>query len=53
MEDTDADLVEKIIAKGDLFLQKMMDATLSLEIESFRRRLACGVAMKLMKSTIE
>jgi hypothetical protein len=53
MEESDAELVDKIMTKGDHFMHKMMDATLSLEIESFRKRLACGVALKLMRSTIE
>ena len=34
-------------------LSKMMDATLSLDIESFRKRLACAVAIKLMCFTVE
>lgn len=41
------------MAKGDLALQKMMDASLALDIESLRKRLACGVAIKLMRSTVE
>jgi len=44
--------VEKIMAKGDLAIQKMMDASLALDIESLRKRLACGVAIKLMCSTV-
>lgn len=34
-------------------LLKVMDACLLLELESFRKRLACGVAIKLMSSTVE
>jgi hypothetical protein len=30
MEEMDAELVEKVMAKGDLALQKMMDAALAL-----------------------
>ena len=30
MEESDAELVEKIMSKGDLFTHKMMDATLLL-----------------------
>ena len=31
----------------------MMDATLYLEMESFRKRIACAVAIKLMCFTVE
>ena len=31
----------------------MMDVASYLEIESLRRRLACGVAIKLMKTSLE
>jgi len=39
--------------KGDQTLLKMMDVSLSLEMESLRKRLACGVALKLMQCTME
>ena len=53
MEDSDANLVEKIIEKGDYLLLRVMDACLFLEIEWIRKRIACGVALKLMRSTVE
>lgn len=53
MEEADAELVERVANRGDLALLKLMDATLYLEIEAFRKRLACGVALKLMSHTVE
>lgn len=53
MEEPDSELVEKVVAKGDLALLKLMDACLYLELEALRKRLACGVAIKLMGSTVE
>ena len=53
MEEQDAELVEKILNRGDDYMLKVMDAALWLEMEGFRKRLACGVAIKLMKFTVE
>lgn len=53
MEEQDAELVERILNKGDDYMLKVMDAALWLEMEGFRKRLACGVAIKLMKFTVE
>lgn len=53
MEEGDAELVEKVVAKGDYLLLKLMDGALALEMEGLRRRLACGVALKVMRCTVE
>ena len=53
MEEGDSELIDKVIAKGDGFTLKVMDATLWLEMEVLRKRLACGVALKLMGFTVE
>jgi hypothetical protein len=53
MEEGDAELVERVMDKGDQFVLKLFDLAQHMEMESLRRRLACGVALKLMKSTLE
>ena len=53
MEESDAELIDSILAKGDDHTLKAMDAALLLEMEPFRKRLACGVAIKLMKFTVD
>jgi hypothetical protein len=53
MEESDADLIDKVVARGDEALLRALDATLKLEMETLRRRLACGVAVKLMCFTVE
>ena len=53
MEEGDAELIDKVISRGDDFTLKVMDAALWLEMEVLRKRLACGVALKLMGFTVE
>jgi hypothetical protein len=53
MEEADAELVDSIFEKGDEFVLRLFDLSLYLEMEPLRKRLACGVALKLMKSTLE
>lgn len=53
MEEADAALVERVMAQGDDFVLRMFELTQWLEMESLRKRLACGVALQLMRSTLE
>jgi len=41
------------MGKGDSYVLEMLNVSTYLEIEQLKRRLACGVAMKLMRSTLE
>jgi hypothetical protein len=53
MEEGDAELVERVMGRGDQFVWKMLDLAQWLEMEALRKRLACGVALQLMRSTLE
>lgn len=53
MEEGDAELVERVLARGDGFVLRMFELTQWLEMEPLRKRLACGVALQLMRSTLE
>lgn len=41
------------MAQGDNFVLRIFELTQWLEMESLRKRLACGVALQLMRSTLE
>jgi hypothetical protein len=53
MEEADASYIDKIVLKGDHFMLKMLQISTTLEIEQLRKRLACGIAIKIMQSTME
>jgi hypothetical protein len=52
MEEADAEYIDKIMLKGDHFVLRMLQISTALDVEPLRKRLACGVALKLMKSTL-
>lgn len=52
MEEGDAELVEKIVAKGDNLMFRMFELCQFLDMDHLRRRLACGVAIKLMQLSL-
>ena len=53
MDEGDAELMERAVEKGDLFVSQLLDAALWLEMETLRRRLSCAVAMKVMGLTVD
>lgn len=53
MEEGDAELIERVMEKGDGFVSQLFDLVQYLEMEPLRKRLACGVALKLMRLTLE
>lgn len=52
MQEQDAELIDKIIQKGDNLTFRMLQLAQYLNMEHLRQRLSCGVALKLMKSTL-
>ena len=46
-------MINKIVEKGDDLILRMMEVSLFLDMDSLRRRLACGVALKVMCCTVE
>lgn len=53
MEEGDAELIERVMEKGDGFVSQLFELVQFLEMEPLRKRLACGVALKLMRLTLE
>lgn len=53
MEEGDAELIERVMERGDGFVSQLLDLVQYLEMEPLRKRLACGVALKLMRLTLE
>jgi hypothetical protein len=44
--------VERVIAKGDEFLRRVLETAFYLQAEELKKRLIAGLAIKLMKSTV-
>ena len=53
MEEGDALLVERVMSKGDDYFLKIFQAASFLQVEEFKKRLIAGLAIKLMKSTVD
>lgn len=53
LEEGDVLLVEKVMAKGDDYFLKVYKAACFLQVEELKKRLMAGLAIKLMKSTVD
>lgn len=53
LDEGDALLVEKIMARGDDYFLKIFQAASFLQVEELKKRLIAGLAIKLMKSTVD
>lgn len=53
MEKNDAEYIDRIMKNSDEFIKKILDAATLLEIEDLKKRLYCGIAIKLMSKTLD